>query len=101
MARRIGAIVYSTVGSAAKADLARAAGANAVINYAEQDFEAEVKKLTNNVGVDVVYDAVGATTFMKSLSSLKPRGMLVSYGQSSGPFRRWIRLSYQARDRCT
>jgi NADPH2:quinone reductase len=85
MARRIGAIVYTTVGSAAKAALARDAGAHETINYSEADFEVEVKKLTNGAGVHVVYDSVGATTFQKSLNCLRPRGMMVSYGQSSGP----------------
>jgi NADPH:quinone reductase len=85
MARKLGATVYTTVGSPAKGDLASQAGANAVINYAQQDFEAEVRTLTQGRGVDVVYDSVGATTFQKSLNCLRPRGMMVSYGQSSGP----------------
>lgn len=85
MARKLGATVYATVGNAAKAELARGAGANETINYSEQDFEAEVKKLTNGRGVDVVYDSVGAATFQKSLNSLRPRGMMVSYGNASGP----------------
>jgi NADPH:quinone reductase len=85
MARQLGATVYTTVGSPAKAELARGAGANETINYSEQDFEAEVKKLTGGRGVDVVYDSVGVTTFEKSLNCLRPRGMMVSFGQSSGP----------------
>jgi NADPH2:quinone reductase len=85
MARKLGATVYATVGNAATAERARRAGANQTINYSEQDFEAEVKKLTNGRGVDVVYDSVGAATFQKSLNSLRPRGMMVSYGNASGP----------------
>jgi NADPH:quinone reductase and related Zn-dependent oxidoreductases len=56
-----------------------------VIIYTEQDFEAEVKRITRNRGVDVVYDSVGATTWGKSLNSLRPRGMMVTFGNSSGP----------------
>lgn len=85
IAKMRGARVIGTVSTQAKADLALAAGADGVIFYARQDFEPEVKRLTGGRGADVVYDSVGATTFMKSLSSLRPRGMLVSYGQSSGP----------------
>jgi NADPH2:quinone reductase len=83
IAKNLGATVYGTVGNEAKADLARAAGADATIIYSKQDFEAEVKRLSSG-GVDVVYDAVGATTFEKSLNCLRPRGMMVLYGQSSG-----------------
>jgi NADPH2:quinone reductase len=79
-----GATVYGTVGSAAKAELARAAGAAATIDYRTQDFEAEVKRLTNGRGVDVVYDSVGKDTFDKSLNCLRPRGMLALFGFSSG-----------------
>jgi NADPH:quinone reductase len=79
------ATVIGTVSTAAKADLAREHGADHVILYTEQDFVAETKRLTGNRGVDVVYDSVGKTTFHKSLDCLKPRGMLVSFGQSSGP----------------
>ena len=85
MARRIGARVLGTVSTEAKAQLAREAGADETILYTEQDFEAEVKRLTGGRGVDVVYDSVGATTFMKSLGSLRPRGLLALFGQSSGP----------------
>jgi NADPH2:quinone reductase len=85
MARRIGARVFGTVSTEAKAQLARAAGAHEIIRYTEQDFEIEVRRLTDGRGVDVVYDSVGATTFAKSLSSLRPRGMLALFGQSSGP----------------
>ena len=85
MAARIGARVIATVSSPEKARLAREAGATDVILYTEQDFEIEVKRLTGGRGVDVVYDSVGRTTFDKSLSCLRPRGMLVLFGASSGP----------------
>lgn len=84
MAKMVGARVIGTAGTAEKAALARAAGADEVIVYTEQDFEAEVKKLTDGKGVDVVYDSVGKDTFDKSLNCLKPRGMLVLFGQASG-----------------
>jgi NADPH2:quinone reductase len=79
-----GGWVVGTVSTEEKAEIARAAGADEVIFYTEQDFEAEVKRLTHNRGVDVVYDSVGKTTFDKSLNCLRPRGMLVLYGQASG-----------------
>ncbi|HNR99942.1 MAG TPA: quinone oxidoreductase [Planctomycetota bacterium] len=82
--KRIGAKVIGTTGNAAKAALAREAGADHVILYSEQDFEAEVKRITGGAGVDVVYDSVGRTTFEKGLNCLKPRGTMVLYGQSSG-----------------
>lgn len=85
VARLRGATVYGTVGSEAKAAVARKAGAAAAIDYRTQDFEAEIKKLTNGRGVDVVYDSVGKDTFDKSLSCLRPRGMLALFGFSSGP----------------
>ena len=85
MATRAGARVITTVSSEAKAELSREAGASDVIIYTEQDFETEVKRLTNGKGVDVVYDSVGKTTFDGSLNSLRPRGMLVLFGGSSGP----------------
>jgi len=85
MGRRIGARVLGTVSTESKAQLAKQAGANEVILYTQQDFEAEVKRLTKGRGVDVVYDSVGATTFMKSLNSLRPRGLMALFGQSSGP----------------
>lgn len=84
VARKLGATVYATVGSEAKAELARGAGANEVIIYTRQDFETEVKALTGGQGVDVVYDSVGASTFNKSLNCLRPRGYLILFGQSSG-----------------
>jgi NADPH2:quinone reductase len=85
IAKMRGARVIGTVSTQAKAALAREAGADDVILYAEQDFEAEVKRLTGGAGVHVVYDSVGRTTWEKSLNCLRPRGMLVLYGQSSGP----------------
>jgi NADPH2:quinone reductase len=84
-ARHVGARVIGTTSTAEKAALARAAGAEDVILYTESDFEAEVKRLTEGRGVDVVFDSVGKTTFEKSLNCLRPRGMLVLFGGSSGP----------------
>ena len=84
VARIIGARVIATAGTEAKAELARQAGANEVIVYTKQDFEAEVKRLTGGGGVDVVYDSVGKDTFDKSLNCLRPRGMLALFGFSSG-----------------
>ena len=80
-----GARVIATAGTAAKAAIAKAAGASDVIVYTEQDWPAEVKRLTAGAGVDVVYDSVGQATFLKGLDCLKPCGMMVSFGQSSGP----------------
>jgi NADPH2:quinone reductase len=85
MAKRRGARVIGTVSTEAKAQLARGAGADEVILYTEQDFETEVKRITNNAGVQVVYDSVGKTTFEKGLNCLARRGMMVLFGQSSGP----------------
>jgi NADPH2:quinone reductase len=85
MAKQRGARVIGTVSTEAKAALAREAGADEVILYTQTDFEAEVNRLTDGQGVSVVYDSVGQTTFAKSLNCLKPRGYLVSFGQSSGP----------------
>jgi len=84
MAHNIGARVIATVSTEEKAKLARAAGAHEVILYTQSDFEAETKKLTANKGVDVVYDSVGKTTFEKGLNVLRPRGMMVLFGGSSG-----------------
>jgi NADPH2:quinone reductase len=84
LAKRAGARVFGTVSTPEKAELARRAGADEVIFYREQDFEAEIRRLTEGQGVDVVYDSVGKSTFEKSLRSLRPRGYLVLYGQSSG-----------------
>lgn len=85
MAKRAGATVYGTVSTEEKAELARKAGADVVIRYTEQDFEAEVRRLTDGTGVDVVYDSVGVDTFGKSLNCLRPRGLMALFGQSSGP----------------
>jgi NADPH2:quinone reductase len=85
MAKLRGARVIGTVSTGAKADLARAAGADDVILYTQQDFELEVKRLTGGAGVQVVYDSVGKTTFLKGLNCLARRGMMVLCGQSSGP----------------
>lgn len=85
MAARLGARVITTVSSPAKAELSREAGASDAILYTEQNFETEVKRLTNGKGVDVVYDSVGKTTFEGSLNCLRPRGMLALFGGSSGP----------------
>ncbi len=84
MAKRRGAYVIGTVSSEAKATLARAAGADEIILYTEHDFVAETKRLTDGRGVHVVYDSVGKATFDGSLDSLRPRGYLVLFGQSSG-----------------
>ncbi len=84
MAKNIGARVIGTAGSAEKAKLAREAGADEVILYNEQDFEAETKRLTDGKGVHVVYDGVGKTTFEKGLNVLLPRGYMVLFGGASG-----------------
>jgi NADPH2:quinone reductase len=85
MAHSLGARVFGTVSTPAKAAIAKEHGAEHVIRYTDEDFEAEVKRLTNGRGVDVVYDSVGKTTFDKSLNSLRPRGVLALFGMSSGP----------------
>jgi NADPH2:quinone reductase len=85
MAVRVGARVITTVSTPDKAELSREVGASDVILYTEQDFEAEVKRLTGGKGVAVVYDSVGKTTFEKSLNCLRPRGLLALFGASSGP----------------
>jgi NADPH:quinone reductase len=84
MAHNIGARVIATVSTEEKAKLARGAGADDVILYTQADFEAETKRLTGGKGVDVVYDSVGKTTFDKGLNILRPRGMMVLFGGSSG-----------------
>ncbi|MFQ5875065.1 MAG: quinone oxidoreductase [Dehalococcoidia bacterium] len=84
VAKRLGATVFGTVSTQEKAEVARAAGCDEVVIYTEQDFEAEVKRLTGGRGVQVVYDAVGKSTFDKSLNSLVSRGYMVLYGQASG-----------------
>ena len=85
MAKRLGARVFGTVSTEAKAEIARRHGADEAILYTRDDFEAAVKRLTGGRGVDVVYDSVGVTTFEKSLNSLRPRGTLALFGQASGP----------------
>lgn len=85
MAKMRGARVFGTVSTEAKAELARQAGADEVIVYTKQDFLEVVRSATNGRGVDVVYDSVGAATWEKSLDCLRPRGMMVSYGNASGP----------------
>ena len=85
LARRAGAQVIGTAGGAEKGQLARAAGAHEVIDYRTQDFAAEVKRITGGAGVHVAFDSVGKDTWEKSLKSLRPRGMLVIFGGSSGP----------------
>jgi NADPH2:quinone reductase len=84
IAKLCGARVIGTVSTDEKAALAREAGADEVINYVQNDFEMEVKRLTNNVGVDVVYDSVGKDTFDKSLNCIRRRGYIVLFGASSG-----------------
>ena len=85
MAKMLGARVFGTVSTPAKAEIARSHGADEVILYTEQNFETEVKRLTAGRGVDVVYDSVGKTTFDQSLNCLRPRGLMALFGQSSGP----------------
>jgi NADPH2:quinone reductase len=84
MAHNIGARVIATVSTEEKAKLAREAGADHVILYTQQDFESETKRLMDGKGVDVIYDSVGRTTFEKGLNLLRPRGMMVLFGGSSG-----------------
>ena len=84
IAKRRGARVIGTASTEEKAALAREAGADEVIDYVQNDFESDVKRLTNNAGVDVVYDSVGKDTFDKSLKCLRRRGMMVLFGASSG-----------------
>lgn len=85
MASRLGARVIATVSTEEKAALARAAGADEVILYTQEDFGEAVKRITGGAGVHVIYDSVGRTTFLKGLDCLRPRGMMVLLGQSSGP----------------
>ncbi len=85
MAHRLAARVIGTASTEEKARLARGAGADHVILYTREDFVAETKRLTAGAGVQVVYDSVGRTTFLKGLDCLAPLGMMVLYGQSSGP----------------
>ncbi len=83
--KHFGAYVIATTSTPEKAEIASEAGADEVILYAKKDFSEEVKKITHNQGVEVVYDSVGKSTFERSLECLKPRGILVLFGQSSGP----------------
>ncbi len=83
--KHLGATVIGTVGSAAKAEIARACGADHVINYSQEDFAARVGEITKGAKCAVVYDGVGKTTFPASLDCLKPFGVFVSYGSASGP----------------
>lgn len=84
-AKHLGATVIGTAGSAEKVELAKAHGFDHVINYREQDFVAEIQRLTDGAKCDVVYDSVGKDTFPGSLDCLKPFGLFASFGQSSGP----------------
>lgn len=84
MGRNAGARVIGTVSTPAKAALAHEAGCDETILYTQEDFVAEVKRMTSGAGVQVVYDSVGATTFLKDMDCLAPRGMLALFGQSSG-----------------
>ena len=84
VAKMLGAYVITTVSTREKAHLSRAAGADHVVLYSETDFAAQARSLTDGLGVDVVYDSVGKTTFEQSLEALKPRGMLVLFGGASG-----------------
>jgi NADPH2:quinone reductase len=85
LAKATGATVFGTCSTKEKADRVRTAGADRVIRYTEVDFQEEVMRLTDGAGATVVYDSVGQATFRDSLDSLRPRGMLVLYGQASGP----------------
>ncbi len=85
-AKSIGAKVIGTVGSDEKIEIAKANGYENVINYSKSDFAKEVMKLTNDNGVSAVFDGVGKNTFKGSIACLKPRGMMVSFGNASGPF---------------
>src|SRR4029079_19218048 len=84
MAKMRGATVYGTAGTDEKAALAKEAGADEVIVYTKQDFAAEVKRFTGGKGVDVIYDSVGQSTFLKGLDIIRPRVLMSLFGQSSG-----------------
>ena len=84
-AKHLGATVIGTAGSPEKAELARVNGCDHPILYNDEDFAAKTREITEGRGVDVVYDSVGRETFMKSLDCLRPFGMMVSFGQASGP----------------
>lgn len=81
----LGATVIGTVGSEEKAALAKSYGCDHTILYTKEDFVARTRELTNGKGVNVVYDSIGKDTFMQSLDCVKPRGMMVTYGNASGP----------------
>lgn len=85
IAKMIGARVIATAGSDDKTELAKAHGADLTVNYNREDFQKAARDFTGGKGVDVVYDSVGAATFLKSLDSLRPRGMMVTFGNASGP----------------
>ncbi len=84
-AKSLGATVIGTVGSEEKVDIARKNGCDHVINLGVEDFVAQVKEITSGRGVDVVYDSIGRDTFERSLACLRPRGLMVSFGNASGP----------------
>jgi len=83
--KALGATVIGTVGSPEKAELAKAHGCDHTILYREEDFVAKVREITGGKGVPVVYDSIGKDTFMKSLDCLSPRGLMVTFGNASGP----------------
>lgn len=83
--KHLGATVIGTVGTSAKAELAKVNGCDHVIIYTQENFVDRVKEITNGVGVSVVYDSVGQKTFMDSIDCLRPRGLMVSFGNASGP----------------
>ncbi len=85
IAKRQGAKVFATVGTAEKAELARAAGADHVIIYTEHDFQVEIERIAGPKAIDVVYDGVGADTVGAGMELLRPRGMMVTFGNASGP----------------
>jgi len=85
LAKARGATVITTVSSPEKAELSKQAGADHVVDYTQDDFAAAARAITGGKGVNVVYDSVGKTTWEKSLDSLRPRGMFVLFGASSGP----------------
>ena len=85
MAKGAGATVIATASNPKKAELAREAGADEIILYTQTKFDEEVKRITNGIGLDVVYDGVGQATFEQSLKCLRPRGLLALYGAASGP----------------
>ena len=84
-AKHLGATVIGTVGTPEKAELARAHGCDHPVVYSQEDFVERVREITNGVGVAVVYDSIGQDTFMASLDCLRPRGLMVSFGNASGP----------------